>query len=140
LRPSGTTPNDSKSRKDEIVANPFVHVELNTADPTKAKAFYSKLFEWQLEDMPNSAVPNGNYTIIKVGEGTGGGLMQQVPGGPSGWLSYVGVDDVRAATKKAQSLGGEVMKDVTEVSDMGWFSFIKDPTGAVLGLWQSKSK
>lgn len=122
------------------MANPFVHVELNTADPTKAKAFYSKLFEWQLEDIPNSAVPNGNYTIINVGEGTGGGLMQQVPGGPSGWLSYVGVDDVRAATKKAQSLGGEVMKDVTEVSDMGWFSFIKDPTGAVLGLWQSKSK
>jgi len=135
-----TKRNYSKSRKEEIVANPFVHVELNTADPIKAKAFYSKLFEWQLEDMPNSAVPNGNYTIIKVGEGTGGGLMQQVPGGPSGWLSYVGVDDVRAATTKAQSLGGEVMKDVTEVSDMGWFSFIKDPTGAVLGLWQSKSK
>jgi hypothetical protein len=35
---------------------------------------------------------------------------------------------------------GEVMKDVTEVAGMGWLSFIRDPTGAVLGLWQSKSK
>lgn len=50
------------------------------------------------------------------------------------------VDDIRVATKKAKSLGGEVMKDVTEVVGMGWLSFIRDPTGAVLGLWQSKSK
>jgi uncharacterized protein len=78
--------------------------------------------------------------MIKVGAGTGGGLMQQVPAGPSGWLSYIGVDDIRAATKRAQSLGAEVMRDVTEVPGSGWLSFIRDPTGAVLGLWQAKSK
>ena len=121
------------------MANPFVHVELNTPDPDKTKAFYSKLFQWQLEDIPNPAVPTGPYTIIKVGEGTGGGIMKQLPGGPSGWLAYVAVDDIHAATKKAKSLGAEVMKDVTEVPDMGWLSFIRDPAGAVLGLWQSKS-
>jgi len=66
--------------------------------------------------------------------------MKQVPNGPSGWLAYVLVDDIRAATKKAQSLGAEVMKDVTEVMGMGWLSLIKDPTGSILGLWQPKSK
>jgi predicted enzyme related to lactoylglutathione lyase len=120
------------------MANPFVHVELNTPDPNKAKEFYSKLFQWQLEDLPNPAVPDGAYTLIKPGEGTGGGIMRQIPGGPLGWIAYVGVDDIRAATKKAESLGGKVMKDVTEVAGMGWFSFIRDPTGAMLGLWQSK--
>ena len=113
------------------MANPFVHVELNTPDPEKAKAFYSKLFQWQLEDVPNPSVPTGSYTMIKVGEGTGGGIMKQIPGGPSGSLAYVAVEDIRAATNKA---------DVTEVVGMGWLSFIRDPTGAVLGLWQSKSK
>jgi len=122
------------------VANTFVHVELNTPDPETAKSFYSKLFQWQLEDVPNPAVPTGTYTMVKVGEGTGGGIMEQIPNGPSGWLAYVEVDDIRAATKKAKSLGGEIMKDVTEVVGMGWLSFIRDPTGAVLGLWQSKSK
>jgi predicted enzyme related to lactoylglutathione lyase len=122
------------------VANSFVHVELNTADPAKAKTFYSKLFQWQLEDVPNPAVPDSSYTMIKVGTGTGGGIMKQVPGGPSGWLAYVEVDDIQAATAKAKSLGGKVMKDVTEVVGMGWLSFIQDPTGAVLGLWKSKSK
>ena len=105
----------------------------------KARTFYSKLFQWQLEDLPNPAVPDDSYTLVKVGEGTGGGIMKRISGGPSGWLAYVAVDDIHAATKKAKSLGAEVMKDVTEVPDMGWLSFIRDPAGAVLGLWQSKS-
>ena len=122
------------------MGNPFVHVELNTPDPKKAKEFYSKLFQWQLDEVENKEVPGGVYTTIKVGEGTGGGIMKQVPNGPSGWLAYVLVDDIRAATKKAQSLGAEVMKDVSEVMGMGWLSLIKDPTGSILGLWQPKSK
>ena len=120
------------------MANPFVHVELNTPDPQKAKTFYSKLFQWQLEDMPNPAVADGSYTLIKVGEGTGGGIMKQVPGGPSGWLAYVQVDDIHASTQKAKSLGATVMKDVTEVMGAGWLSIIIDPTGAALGLWKPK--
>jgi len=122
------------------VANPFVHVELNTSDPEKAKAFYSKLFQWQLEDIPNSAVPGGTYTIVKVGTGIGGGIMKQVPGGPSGWLAYVEVEDIHATTQKAKSLGGKIMKEPFEVMGVGWLSYIQDPTGAVLGLWKSKLK
>jgi len=121
------------------MANPFVHVELNTPDPEKAKAFYSNLFDWQLEETPNSAVPGGMYTMVKVGTGTGGGIMKQAPGGPAGWLAYVAVEDIHAATQKAKSLGGKIMKDVTEVPGMGWLSFIQDPTGSILGLWKPKS-
>jgi len=118
------------------MANPFVHVELNTTDVDKAKAFYGKLFEWTLEDIP---MGEAAYTIIKVGKGTGGGIMKQpIPGTPSSWLAYVLVDDIAAATKKAQALGAKIMKDVTEVMGMGWLSIIVDPTGAALGLWQPK--
>lgn len=119
------------------MANPFVHVELNTTDVDKAKAFYGKLFEWTLEDIPAG---EGAYTMIKVGKGTGGGMMKQlIPGAPSAWLAYVEVGDIAAATKKAQALGAKIMKDVTEVMGMGWLSIIVDPTGAPLGLWQTKA-
>jgi predicted enzyme related to lactoylglutathione lyase len=128
------------SSKEKNMTNPFVHVELNSPDPEKAKAFYGKLFQWQLEDMPNQAVPDHSYTLIKVGEGTGGGIMKQVPHGPAGWIPYVLVDDLRTATDKAKSLGGKVMKDITEVPDMGWFSIIQDPTGSMLGLWKANPK
>ncbi len=117
--------------------NPFVHVELNTTDLAKAKAFYGKLFDWKLEDVQMG--PGDTYTIIKVGEGTGGGMMKNpMPGAPSAWLAYVAVDDVRAATEKAKSLGAQVMKDVTEVPGMGWFSILVDPTGATFALWKPK--
>jgi len=81
------------------------------------------------------------YTIIKVGEGTGGGLMKNpIPNAPSMWVAYVDVNDLQAATSKAKSLGAKVMKDNVEVKDMGAFSIITDPTGAMLGLWQTKKR
>ena len=118
------------------MGNPFVHVELMSTDVDKAKAFYGKLFDWQLEDMPMGDM---TYTMIKVGEGTGGGLMKNpMPGAPSMWMAYVLVDDLKAAIGKAKSLGATVMKDVTEVAGAGSFSIVTDPTGAMLGLWESK--
>jgi uncharacterized protein len=120
------------------MANPFVHVELNTTDVSKAKDFYGKLFSWGLEDIPMGPE---TYTLIKVGEGTGGGMMKHpVPGAPSAWLAYVVVDDIHASTDKAAALGAKVMKGVTEVPGMGWLSILIDPTGAALGLWQTAKK
>jgi hypothetical protein len=38
----------------------LVHVEVNTPDPEKAKASHSKLFQSQLENVPNPAVVGGS--------------------------------------------------------------------------------
>jgi predicted enzyme related to lactoylglutathione lyase len=109
-------------------------VELNTTDLGKAKEFYSKLFDWKLEDIPGM-----NYTTIGVGGGTAGGMMTHpMPGAPSFWLAYVLVDDVHTATAKATALGATMVKDVTEVPGMGWFSIFLDPTGACFAMWQAK--
>lgn len=116
------------------MANPFIHVELMTTDVGKAKEFYQGLFDWKLED-----VPEMNYTMIKVGEGTGGGMMKTtMPEMPSSWLPYILVDDVAASTQKAKSLGATIVKPVTEIPGMGSFSVIVDPTGATLAMWQPK--
>ena len=118
------------------MGNPFVHVELMSTDVGKAKTFYGKLFDWKLEDVP---MDDMTYTMIKVGEGTGGGMMKNpIPSAPSAWMAYVLVDDIKAATAKAKELGANVMKDSVEVMGAGTFSIIVDPTGAMLGLWQVK--
>ncbi|MBI3014171.1 MAG: VOC family protein [Candidatus Tectomicrobia bacterium] len=120
------------------MANPFVHVELHTQDPAQAKKFYKSLFSWGLEDLP---MGEGTYTMINVGEGTGGGIMKNpVPETPSHWLAYVLVGDVKGSTKKARELGATVVQEVTEIPDYGWFSVIVDPAGAALGLWQPKAQ
>lgn len=120
------------------MANPFVHIELQTGDLDKAKAFYSQLFDWKLEDLaaPEGGIP---YTLINVGEGTGGGMMSiPAPGVPPHWQAYVGVDDIKASTEKAQSLGAAVKQDVMSIGEHGWISVLADPTGAVFALWQAK--
>ena len=117
------------------MANPFVHVELHTRDVAKSKKFYAAMFNWKMKELPGM-----DYTVIEVGEGTGGGIMKNPkPDDPDNWLPYILVDDVSASTKKAASLGATIAEDVTEVPDMGWFSVIVDPTGAAFGLWQSKA-
>jgi uncharacterized protein len=119
------------------MANPFVHVELHTGDLGRAKEFYSKLFGWKLQDAPMPG--GGTYTMIDVGTGTGGGMtVNQAPGVPPHWLAYVGVDDVRASTRKAKDLGAKVVVDVMEVGEYGTMSVIADPTGATLAMWQPK--
>ena len=128
--------NGRESERRLVMANPFVHVELQTTDVEKAKSFYTTLFDWKLEDVP---MPSGAYTMISVGEGTGGGMMRNpAPGASSAWLPYVLVDDIVAATEKAKSLGATVITDVMEVMDAGWLSIFADPTGATLGLWKPK--
>ena len=120
------------------MANPFVHVELHTSDLKRAKEFYGKLFDWKLEDTPMPG--GGSYTMINVGNGTGGGMLTSpTPGVPPHWLTYVGVDDVRAATQKAKQLGAKVVQDVMEVGEHGTMSVITDPTGATLAMWQPKT-
>src|ERR1700730_9173632 len=120
------------------MANPFVHVELTTPDTGKAKCLYGALFDWKLDDM--EMAHRFSDTMIRVGEGTGRGMMKSpAPGVPTAWLPYVLVDDVAAATAKAESLGATVCKERTEVMGAVSFSIIIDPTGAAIGLWQPKA-
>lgn len=116
------------------MGNPFVWVELHTHEPDKMKEFYGGLFDWNLEDIQ---VNGRNYTMVNVGDGTGGGIMKHpMPGAPAQWLPFVLVEDVAASTAKAASLGASVVQEKMEVPSYGWFSVIADPEGAVLGLWQ----
>jgi hypothetical protein len=116
------------------MAHPFVHCELNSTDVTAAKTFYGSLFGWELKD---EIMPTGAYTMIGVGDGTGGGIMKQmIPGAPSSWVPYVLVSDIEADTKKAESLGATLMVPVTDIG-MGKLSILADPTGAPVGLWQA---
>ena len=119
------------------MANPFVHIELSTGDLAKAKDFYGRLFDWELQDTPMPG--GGTYTMINVGGGVGGGMMKSPsPGVPPHWLAYVGVNDVASSTRKAKELGAKVVVDKTEVGSFGWMSVITDPTGATFALWQGK--
>jgi predicted enzyme related to lactoylglutathione lyase len=117
------------------MANPFVHLELNTTDLKKAQAFYGGMFGWQFQD--NDMGEYGIYSTFTTDNGPRGGItsMKDAPGG---WLAYVGVDDIKAATAKAKSLGAQVFVDSQEIPNVGWMSIMNDPTGSRIALFQPK--
>ena len=117
------------------MSNPFVHLELSTSDVTKAKEFYSGLFGWTFED--HDMGPSGVYSTFKPSSGPGGGLFS-MPGMPTFWLAYVGVEEINAATDKAKSLGATIHKGPMEIPGVGWMTILVDPTGATIALFQPR--
>jgi hypothetical protein len=121
--------------KETIMAKPFVHLELNTNDLKKAQAFYGELLGWKFDDMDMG--PMGIYSTFKPDSGPGGG-MYAAKDMSQGWLAYVGVDDIKAATEKAKSLGAQVFIESQEIPNVGWMTVMNDPTGSRIALFQPK--
>ena len=121
---------------DERFSQPgaFSWCELTTTDVASAKAFYSQLFGWNIEDMPMEGM---TYTVLKVGDEAVGGIMPMPPqtqGAPPHWGTYVTVADVDATARQAEALGGRLLVPPTDIPGVGRFSVLQDPQGAVLSV------
>jgi uncharacterized protein len=115
-------------------------VDLQTTDQTAAKAFYGRLFGWDYDDqpMPGDAI----YSMAVKGSGVVAAIAPQSPDMvaqniPPMWNTYIAVDDVDASTAKADSSGGKVLMQPFDIEGAGRMSFVADPSGAPVGLWQA---
>ena len=111
--------------------------QLTTNDPSRAQEFYSALFGWRIEAVPDGETP---YWGIYRGEQMNGGMMG-VPEGapmPSHWLVYFGIDDIDAAAEQIGSSGGTLMMPKTEVPGPGHIVVAQDPQGAVFALYAGR--
>src|SRR5215467_2960518 len=114
----------------------FVWHELMTTDAKAAAGFYSKVAKLKTQPAPFEKT----YTMF-VGSGRPmGGLMvlagdASAQGTPPGWLSYIGTSDVDDTARKAESLGGKVIKSPAPVPDGGRFAILQDPQGAAFAIY-----
>jgi hypothetical protein len=53
------------------------------------------------------------------------------------WNTYLAVDSVDEATAKVEAAGGKVAMAPFDVMDAGRMSFVMDPSGAPVALWQA---
>ena len=115
-------------------------VDLQTTDQAAAKAFYSGVFGWSFDDQPMDA--GAVYSIAKIGDGQVAAIAPQSPelkaaGAPPMWNTYLAVDSVDDATAKVAAAGGTVAMEPFDVMDAGRMSFVMDPSGAPVALWQA---
>ena len=107
--------------------NLIQHIEWTTRDPSRLKAFFSKIFDWSFFD----AMPG--YTMI---EGVGGVFEAPDPLMPVVITPYVNVGDLATIEARAVEAGARLHKSKQEVPGRGWYSILSDPDGNLLGLWQ----
>ena len=123
----------------ELGEGVFVWDELHTSDPAAAKSFYGEVLGWTArdEDMGGFA-----YTIFQNRAGTDVAGCSQLREGEPGtnWLVYIGTDDIDATTARAKELGATVHVEPMDIpNDIGRFSVLQDPAGAVFGLYKPGS-
>ena len=113
------------------MGNPVVHFEIGGRDSSKSKEFYATLFGWSIEEM-------GPAMMVSTGADSGiGGHLSALGHEPHNYVTiYAQVDDIPATLEKAKSLGGDVMVPETEVPGMGYFAWMTDIDGNIIGLWK----
>lgn len=115
----------------------FCWFECGSTDAAKSKSFYTQLFGWQSKDVP---MPGdcGTYTLLQSGGEDIAGLYElagpQFQGVPSHWMTYVAVENVDEAAKRAVTLGGKVIAEPMDVPGVGRIACMQDPTGATISI------
>jgi predicted enzyme related to lactoylglutathione lyase len=111
-------------------ARPVVHWEIEAKDPQRQRAFYSALFNWDIE-------PGG---IMNIAAGIGG--PEPGPAGHirasdrSGVTLYVQVRDLAETLAKTTELGGVVVLDRLQIPGGATLAAITDPEGNPVTLVQ----
>jgi len=113
------------------MSNPLVHWELMVEDVERAKAFYSRVFDWTF-------VPAGpEYTLVQTGAEPGGGLLRRPPKVTMSSLnSYFHVVDLDRTLRDAVEAGARVIVPRMEVPNVGWFAMFLDPDQIPIGVLQ----
>ncbi len=117
-----------------------VWFDLMTTDMEGAKAFYTETIGWKTQQW-SDADSNKPYTMWVNGERPIGGMMPlpdeaKAMGAPPHWIAYTVVDDVDAAAKKAESLGGRVYAPPMDIPTVGRFAILGDPQGATFAIFK----
>jgi predicted enzyme related to lactoylglutathione lyase len=112
----------------------FCWIDLGTTDVAGAKAFYGGLFGWEIEDQPTGG--DGSYSICRLRGRDVAGIHEHGEDEGVGWASNISVDDLDRATSRARELGATVLAEPFEVPGAGRTGVLRDPSGAVVGLWQ----
>lgn len=107
--------------------------------------FYRDVVGWEVAEHPMEAADGGKGYNDYVMQSPGGGNEPDAVAGvchargsnagmPPAWLMYVRVADLGKSVERAVALGGEVI-DGPRSMGPGQLAVVRDPAGAVIGLW-----
>jgi hypothetical protein len=119
-----------------------VHFEIPVDDLDRAQSFYRGAFGWRINPMPELSYTTVMTSAVdeqgmptEPGAINGGMMVRQEPA--TSPVVTINVDDIDAALRQVEQLGGTVRRPKFAVGDTGHAAYFSDTEGNTLGLWQA---
>ena len=126
------------------------HFEIPADDLARARTFYEASFGWKTTPFP---MPDGSEYIGLITGPVDEKNMRKEPGFINGGMYKRGgsfpatgptiaaiVEDLDASLEKIKTAGGSFVMEKKEIAGMGWYAYVKDTEGNVVGVWQEIKK
>jgi uncharacterized protein len=107
-------------------------VETWQADIQAAAAFYRSLFGWEIDDDPAPGDDAGRDA--RLGGQLVAGIRRGLPGFPTVWMVYIGVENVDRAAESVERAGGRLLIEATGPAERR-LAVVADPAGVAFGIW-----
>ena len=126
----------------EMVKNALNWFEIPVTDFERAKAFYSKIFDFEMPSMPMGNTMMGFLLNDQEGGGVGGAIVHgegYVPSQQGTTVYLNGGSDLTVVLNRIEKAGGKVVVPKTKISDdYGFFAIFVDTEGNKVGMHSMK--
>ena len=121
----------------EMTTNALNWFEIPVIDFARAKAFYSRIFDFDMPEMPMGPQTLG-FLLHEQGKGVGGEIVKGEGYVPSmtGSLVYLAAgNDLSVVLARVEAAGGKIIIGKTQIPpDFGYFAHFADTEGNLVGL------
>ena len=114
----------------------ITHIDIPVNDLARASAFYSRLFGWEIAELPGFE----GYPMWRAPNQISGGGLAPRDEGFAQPRSYVEVDSIDDTVAAALGEGGAVLMEKTQIDPTSWWAVIRDPDGNHIGLFEGTTE
>jgi predicted enzyme related to lactoylglutathione lyase len=114
-------------------------IDLTVEDAEGARDFYATVAGWSPSPVDMGGYSDFNMTPTHRDEPVAGVCHARGANAdlPAQWLIYITVADLDASLARCAELGGTVVAGPKQMVGMGRYAVIRDPAGAVAGLFEA---
>ncbi len=118
-------------------------VEIPVTDMDRAKAFYEKVFDFEIQVHPMGELVMGWFPFAPGKEGASGSLVKHPeayrPSDTHGTVVYFSSADVQNELDRVEAAGGGIIQPKTQISEeIGYMAVFRDSEGNRIALHSRK--
>ncbi|MFQ5531611.1 MAG: VOC family protein [Candidatus Nanoarchaeia archaeon] len=123
-----------------------VHFEVPFDEQERAKEFYSKVFGWNFQDIPEMdyimahTVECDENNMPKEYGAINGGMYKRDDKSATSPVIVINVENIDETLNKIQESGGSTFREKVTVKGMGYYAQVKDTEGNIIGVWENIKK